>query len=60
LILSKKQHRQADHDGTPAMNPTRMAVVGLMTSAPAVMPTRPAKMPLSAIERSGFFELTKL
>ena len=39
---------------TPAMRPVRIAYAGMIESAPAVMPTRPARIPLSAIERSGF------
>ena len=32
------------------------AVSGVVTSAPAVIPTRPARQPFKAIERSGFLD----
>ena len=37
----------------PATRPMMIADSGVITSAPAVMPTRPARMPFSDIERSG-------
>src|SRR5690606_22960114 len=36
----------------PATNPTRIAVPGVRTSAPAVTPTSPAKIPFSTIPKS--------
>jgi hypothetical protein len=40
---------------TPATAPIRIAAGTLTVSAPAVMPTSPARQPLSTIVRSGFF-----
>ena len=36
------------------MKPTIIELIGLITSAPAVIPTKPAKEPFNIIDRSGF------
>src|SRR6188768_3973744 len=38
----------------PASSPTRIALDGMMTSAPALMATKPARIPLSISDNSGF------
>ena len=41
----------------PAIKPTMTEYIGLIKSAPAVIPTKPANEPFNIMDRSGFFEI---
>src|SRR5690606_23137339 len=55
LILSNMMTEATTN--MPAAKPMMTELMGVTTSAPAVMPTRPASTPFNVIERSGLVEM---
>ena len=54
-IWMRSKNSTENTTSTPAIMPIAIADHIAIRSAPAVMPTRPARMPFRAIERSGFW-----